>query len=121
MNRLLSEPVREVLAAIEERSRTADHEAKGKVRAAQAAQGAALSITERDRLYAGAPLCIAPEVGCLLYGLVRARRPVTAFEFGASTGYATLHLAAAIADVGSGHLVTTEKDSEKTVLGARAS
>ena len=62
---------------------------------------------------------IAPEAGDLLYILVRARRPKTVIEFGASYGISTIHLAAAVADNGSGHVVTTELSAAK-VLAARA-
>jgi predicted O-methyltransferase YrrM len=47
--------------------------------------------------------------GCrLLYALTRATRPPTVVEFGTSYGISTLHLAAAVADNGTGHVFTTE-------------
>src|SRR4051794_29670440 len=51
---------------------------------------------------------ISAKGGELLYSLVRASRPATVVEFGTSYGISTLHLAAALADNGSGHLFTTE-------------
>jgi predicted O-methyltransferase YrrM len=61
---------------------------------------------------------ISPEGGNLLYILVRAKRPNTVIEFGTSYGISTIYLAAAVADNGTGHLVSTEL-SEAKVLAAR--
>lgn len=46
--------------------------------------------------------------GELLYALVRAGRPETVVEFGLSYGISTVYLAAAVADNGTGRVVTTE-------------
>jgi predicted O-methyltransferase YrrM len=118
VNRLLTEPVRAALASIEAQGRALDPAAKARVRAAQHDAGRdPLPLAERDRLYAGAPLSVTPEVGRLLYALVRAKRPAAAFEFGTSVGYSTIHLAAALADAGgAGRLITTEKDPDKARL-----
>jgi predicted O-methyltransferase YrrM len=62
---------------------------------------------------------ISAEGGKLLYGLVRAMRPETVVEFGASYGISTLYLAAAAADNGTGHVFTTEL-SKKKAAAARA-
>ncbi|GAB3255796.1 O-methyltransferase [Kineosporia babensis] len=52
--------------------------------------------------------------GChLLYALARASRPEVIVEFGASYGLSTLHLAAAVADNGTGHVYTTEMSAVK--------
>jgi predicted O-methyltransferase YrrM len=51
--------------------------------------------------------------GRLLYSLVRAIRPATVVEFGMSMGISTLFLAAAVADDGSGRVVTTELSTRK--------
>ncbi len=55
----------------------------------------------------------------MLYVLVRAQRPNTIVEFGTSYGISTIYLAAAAADNGTGHVVTTELNRAK-VLAARA-
>lgn len=60
-----------------------------------------------------AHLAVAPATGQLLYLLVRARRPQTIVEFGASFGVSAVHLAAALRDNGSGLLVTTEAEPTK--------
>jgi predicted O-methyltransferase YrrM len=62
---------------------------------------------------------ISPEAGQLLYALVRASRPETVVEFGTSFGISTIHLAAAVADNGTGHVVTTELSTAK-VKAARS-
>jgi predicted O-methyltransferase YrrM len=74
---------------------------------------------ERAEAYGGAPLSITPEVGELLYVLVLARRPGTVVEFGASLGFSTIHLAAAVRDLGSGRLITTEVEPEKAAAAQR--
>jgi predicted O-methyltransferase YrrM len=53
--------------------------------------------------------------GALLYALVRAIRPGTVVEFGTSYGISTLHLAAAVADNGTGHVFSTELSAAKIV------
>ncbi len=74
---------------------------------------------ERSEMYGGAPLSITPEVGDLLCVLVLARRPRTIVEFGASHGYSTIHLAAAVRDVGSGRVITTELEPDKVAAAER--
>lgn len=62
---------------------------------------------------------ISAPAGRLLYALVRAARPALIVEFGTSFGISTLHLAAAVADNGTGRIVSTELNAEK-VEAARA-
>jgi predicted O-methyltransferase YrrM len=64
-------------------------------------------------------MSISPEGGDLLYILARAKRPNTVIEFGTSYGISTIYLAAAVADNGTGRVVSTEL-SEAKVLAARA-
>ena len=56
---------------------------------------------------------ISPQAGHLLYSLIRASRPETVVEFGTSFGISTIHLAAAVTDNGTGHVVTTELSTAK--------
>jgi predicted O-methyltransferase YrrM len=51
--------------------------------------------------------------GDLLYSLVRASRPTTVVEFGTSFGISTIHLAAAVTDNGTGHVISTELSADK--------
>jgi predicted O-methyltransferase YrrM len=62
---------------------------------------------------------ISPQGGDLLYILVRAKRPNTVIEFGTSYGISTIYLAAAVADDGTGHVVSTDLGTAK-VVAARA-
>lgn len=62
---------------------------------------------------------ISADAGNLLYALVRSGRPETVVEFGTSFGISTLHLAAAVADNGTGHVYGSELSAAK-VAAARA-
>jgi predicted O-methyltransferase YrrM len=70
-----------------------------------------------DRKVAGllddAFMPVAPEVGRLLYVLVRTLRPTMAVEFGTSFGLSTIHIAAALRDNGVGRLIATELNPNK--------
>ena len=61
---------------------------------------------------------ISPQCGDLLYLLIRATRPSSIVEFGMSYGVSTIYLASAVADNGTGHVVSTELSATK-VAGAR--
>ena len=56
---------------------------------------------------------ISADGGRLLYALVRAIRPAVVVEFGTSYGISTLHLAAAVADNGTGHVYGSELSATK--------
>jgi len=56
---------------------------------------------------------ISPQGGDLLYILARAKRPNIIVEFGTSYGISTIYLAAAVADNGAGHVVSTELNAAK--------
>lgn len=56
---------------------------------------------------------VSREGGNLLYSLVRAIRPATIVEFGTSYAISTIFLAAAVADNGSGTVISTELNGEK--------
>jgi predicted O-methyltransferase YrrM len=73
----------------------------------------------RAEAYQDAYIPISADAGRLLYALVRAIRPQTVVEFGTSFGISTLYLAAAVADNGTGRVVTTELSSTKAAT-ARA-
>jgi len=64
-------------------------------------------------------MAVAPEVGRLFYLLVRTYRPSRLVEFGSSFGLSAIHLAAALRDNGSGHLITTEQSPEKAARAAQ--
>ncbi|MGH8443924.1 MAG: O-methyltransferase [Solimonas sp.] len=65
-------------------------------------------------------LNVTPEYGRFLYQCARARKATRIVEFGTSMGVSTLHLAAALRDMGGGHLIGTELEPSKAAR-ARAS
>ena len=77
------------------------------------------SAQERADALDSAYMPISRQGGELLYILVRAKRPNTIVEFGTSYGISTIYLAAAVADNGKGHVVSTELSAAK-VVAARA-
>ncbi|MET8864837.1 class I SAM-dependent methyltransferase [Nonomuraea sp. NPDC004580] len=74
---------------------------------------------QRADALAGEYMPISRAGGRLLYALARNGRPETIVEFGTSYAISTLHLAAAVADNGTGHVWTTELSDVK-VKAARA-
>lgn len=65
------------------------------------------------RGYADNFLNVAPEYGRFLYQCVRARKATRIVEFGTSMGISTIYLAAALRDMGGGHLIGTELEPAK--------
>jgi predicted O-methyltransferase YrrM len=110
---LRSDPVRRVLGALQRFGQVEDPPAKRRLRERERELGRRIYGRERGRVYGGASLSVTPEVGELLYVLALARRPGTVVEFGASLGFSTIHLAAAVRDLGQGTLITTEIEPEK--------
>ena len=64
-------------------------------------------------------MAVAPEVGRLIYLLVRSRRPALVVEFGTSFGLSAIHMAAALRGNGFGRLVTTEQSASKASRAAQ--
>lgn len=77
------------------------------------------SPLERAKALAHVYMPVSRDGGKLLYSLVRAMRPPTVVEFGTSFGISTIFLAAAVADNGSGTVISTEL-SEAKMTAARA-
>lgn len=77
------------------------------------------AVEDRGKAFQHVYLSVAPESGRLLYSLVRAVKPTTIVEYGMSYGISTLHLAAAVRDNGTGHIITTEMSTHK-IAAARA-
>jgi predicted O-methyltransferase YrrM len=116
---LRSAPVRRVLEELRHRAETEDPPAVARRQAHEQQLGRKVYGRERGAVYGMAPLSITPEVGKLLYVLAVARRPATIVEFGSSLGYSTIHLAAAVRDLGTGLLVTTELEPAKAEAARR--
>jgi predicted O-methyltransferase YrrM len=68
---------------------------------------------ERSDATAAVSMPISARGGKLLYPLIRASRLHTVVEIGTSFGISTIHLAAAVADNGTGHVFTTELSTAK--------
>jgi hypothetical protein len=102
-----------VLAELRRLGEAEDPPAKRRVKSREQELGHKVWGQERSDLYGGAPLSITPEVGELLYALALTRRARTIVEFGASLGFSTIHLAAALSDLGAGTLITTEPEPDK--------
>jgi predicted O-methyltransferase YrrM len=115
---LQTEPVRAVLHRLQELGERRDPAAKLRVRARERELGAKVYGWELTALYGGASLAVAPAVGDLIYMLALARRARLIVEFGASLGFSTIHLAAALRDLGGGLLITTELMADKAQAAA---
>ncbi len=117
---LTREPVASVVRDLRAYAAVEDRLARERIRAREAEVGSRISNAERYELYGAAPpLAISSATADLLYALARARRPLTAVEFGASHGVSTIALACALRDAGAGTLVSTELIPEKAAA-ARA-
>ena len=117
-NSLQTEPVRGLLGRL---FRAADDDAVRRARlVARYPDGfGGVSAREQAEAYQELYVPVSPEGGRLLYALIRAARPATVVEFGTSFGISTIHLAAAVRDNGTGHVVSTELNAAK-VTAARA-
>jgi predicted O-methyltransferase YrrM len=110
---LSSVEVRRVLARLQAEGAARDEEAKERVRAREAQLGQRVYGHERADLYGNAHLSITPQVGDLLYVLATAQQATTIVEFGASRGFSTIYLTAALRDIGAGSIISTEFQPEK--------
>ena len=63
-------------------------------------------------------MAVAPEVGRLIYLLVRSRRPALVVEFGTSFGLSAIHIASGLRDNCFGRLITTEQSAAKASRAA---
>jgi predicted O-methyltransferase YrrM len=112
-------PVQEVLARLYAEAEANDAKLLAEEQALRSAAGGSVNeqtlASIRDREF----MAVAPEVGRLLYVLVRCRRPALVVEFGTSFGLSAIHLAAALRDNGCGHLVTTEQNASKASRAAQ--
>jgi predicted O-methyltransferase YrrM len=80
---------------------------------------AEVPAAQKSEAYQDIYIPISPDAGKLLYALIRGARPETVIEFGTSFGISTIFLAAAVADNGTGHVLTTELSAKKVEV-ARA-
>ena len=106
-------PVRGLLTDLYARAEASDAEIGPRVAAAKAKAGGHLDDETLSQLIADAYTSIAPEVGRLIYLLVRARRPALVVEFGTSFGISTIYFAAALKDNGGGMVIGSELEPTK--------
>jgi len=115
----LNQPkIQELLSRLYTEEKETDARTRVKEEALAAAAGGVLDKSTQAALHGSRFLAVAPEVGRLLYLLVRSRRPALAVEFGASMGISAIHVAAALRDNGHGRLITTEINAEKASRAA---
>jgi predicted O-methyltransferase YrrM len=111
--------VREVLSRLYAEAEVNDSKVSAEEEAITSAAGGLIDdqtlASIRDRSF----MAVAPEVGRLIYLLVRSRRPSFVVEFGTSFGLSTIHIAAALRDNGFGRLVTTEQSASKASRAAQ--
>jgi predicted O-methyltransferase YrrM len=74
---------------------------------------ASAGAQERSDAFSDVYMPISARGGDLLYALTRATRPQTVIEFGTSFGISTIYLAAAVADNGTGRVLSTELSAHK--------
>ncbi|WAL94314.1 O-methyltransferase [Streptomyces sp. Je 1-369] len=101
------------------RSAEQDEETSRRIRAALPQGSAPLGPQEQADAKAEVYMPISAQGGRLLYNLIRAVRPATVVEFGTSFGISTLHLAAAVRDNGTGHVISTELSAAKAAAARR--
>jgi predicted O-methyltransferase YrrM len=110
--------VREVLSRLYREAEVNDSRILAEEQAVASAAGGLIDeqtlASIRDREF----MAVAPEVGRLIYLLVRSGRPARVVEFGTSFGLSTIHIAAALRDNGFGHLITTEQSASKAPRAA---
>ena len=108
----LNQPkIQELLSRLYSEEKVTDAQARAKEETLAAA--GVLDESSRAALLDKRFLAVAPEVGRLLYLLVRSRRPALAVEFGASMGISAIYIAAALRDNDRGRLITTEMNADK--------
>jgi predicted O-methyltransferase YrrM len=101
-------PVKEVLSRLYAEAKENDAALHAEEQALAAANGGVIDQKSLDSIHDRTFMAIAPEVGRLIYLLVRSRRPALVVEFGASFGISAIHVAAALRDNGIGRMITTE-------------
>jgi predicted O-methyltransferase YrrM len=113
---LTSPKVTEVLDALYAEASQSDALMRQTVRSADAP-----SKTEADFYKAARKsyMAVGRDFGKLLYSLARSTKAKTVVEFGTSFGISTIFLASAVRDNGSGKIITTEFEPEKTAQAKR--
>jgi predicted O-methyltransferase YrrM len=119
MTTTLNQPqVREVLSRLYAEAQANDSKVQAEEHALLAAAGGVLDDQTLQSINDRTFMAVAPEVGRLIYLLVRSRRPALVVEFGTSFGLSAIHIASAIRDNSFGHLIATEQSATKASRAA---
>jgi predicted O-methyltransferase YrrM len=112
-NSLVNPAVRTVLGRLFAAAAESDDDGLAEIAAAHGARLATITPVERSELFGSLYIPVSPETGQLLYSIIRSSRPQLVVEFGTSFGIATIYLAAAVRDNGTGRVITTELNLAK--------
>lgn len=122
MDSLQSNPVSDVLARLFREADAADHALMNSITrtktGVEQAVADMIKAEEADlpglyRAHANNFLAVSPEFGRFLYMCARISKAKRIVEFGTSMGISTIHLAAALRDMGGGELIGTEIEPSK--------
>jgi predicted O-methyltransferase YrrM len=112
-------PVVEVLSRLYTQAQENDSKTSAEEQAILTASGGIIDDQTLESINDRTFMAVAPEVGRLLYLLVRNRRPALAVEFGTSFGLSAIHIASALRDNSLGRLITTEQSESKAARAAQ--
>jgi predicted O-methyltransferase YrrM len=112
-NSLATAPVRDVLDRLFTAAEQGDPPILAELFGNHGEKLGRVTASEQAELFGELYIPVSRETGHLLYSLIRAGRPQTVVEFGASFGIATIHLAAAVKDNGAGRVISTELNAAK--------
>jgi predicted O-methyltransferase YrrM len=118
-NTLDRSPVKEILSRLYAAATETDAARQAEEQAMAAANDGVIDEQTLAALNDQTFMAVAPEVGRLIYLLVRSRRPLLVVEFGTSFGLSAIHIAAALRDNDRGRLITTEQSASKAARAAQ--
>lgn len=115
----LNQPqVREVLSRLYAEAQANDSKVEAEEQALMGAGGGVIDDQTLQSINDRTFMAVSPEVGRLIYLLVRSRRPALVVEFGTSFGLSALHIASAIRHNRFGRLITAEQSESKASRAA---
>jgi predicted O-methyltransferase YrrM len=110
--------VQDVLFRLHAEAKANDSKVQDEEQALLAAAGGVIDDQTLQSINDRTFMAVAPEVGRLIYLLVRSRRPALVVEFGTSFGLSAIHIASGLRDNCFGHLMTTEQSAAKASRAA---
>lgn len=115
----LNQPqVREVLSRLYAEAQANDSKVEAEEQALMGAGGGVIDDQTLQSINDRTFMAVSPEVGRLIYLLVRSRRPALVVEFGTSFGLSALHIASAIRHNRFGRLITAEQSESNASRAA---